>query len=105
MVTVTDFVVRLLTSAVEMVARIGGQVALKDPFSFVAVAFGGAFVTAAVAVLGYLAVGALANELGITTPTPGRGQRDADGRVPTARPNPEAQREATGAARAKQDER
>ncbi|MEZ3142684.1 hypothetical protein [Halobaculum sp. MBLA0143] len=105
MVTVTDFVVRLLTSAVEMAARIGGQVALKDPLSFVSVLFGTVFVTGAVAVLGYLAVGALFNELGITTPTLGRGQREADGRIPTARPNPEAQREAKGAARAKQDER
>jgi hypothetical protein len=102
MVTVTEFLVRLVTSAFEVAAKIGGEVALRDPLSFLIVAAGTVFVTGAVVVLGYLAVGALANELGITTPTLGRGQQDADGRIPTARPNPEAQREAKGAARAKQ---
>jgi hypothetical protein len=102
MVTVTEFLVRLVTSGIEVAAKIGGEVALRDPLSFVIVATGTVFVTGSVVVLGYLAVGALANELGVTLPTPGRGQRDADGRIPTARPNPEAQQEAKGAARAKQ---
>lgn len=79
MVTVIDFVTRLLDSVVELTIIFFRDVALRDPLSFVAFLAGAAFVTASVAVLGYLALGAVGREVGLVTPTPNR-PPDAAGR-------------------------
>jgi hypothetical protein len=104
MVTVTDFLVRLVTSAIELVITFATEVAFNDPLTFVSFLFGTIFVVGASAVFGYVVVGAVANELGLQLPSPGRGTREGRGRVPTRPPNPDAERETAGAGRAKQQE-
>lgn len=59
MVTVTDFIARLIGSVFELVVIFITQVALSDPLSFISFAIGGALTTFAIAALGYLALGAL----------------------------------------------
>ncbi|UIO99678.1 hypothetical protein Hbl1158_14305 [Halobaculum sp. CBA1158] len=68
MVTVTDFVVRLVTSVLDLVVIFVTDVALRDPLSFVSFLFGALFVGGASLVLGYLALGALGYEFGIGDP-------------------------------------
>ncbi|MFB6176882.1 MAG: hypothetical protein ABEI99_07025 [Halobaculum sp.] len=104
MVTVTDFLVRLVTSAIELVVTFVTEVAVQDPLSFVSFLFGAIFVGGASAFFGYLVVGALFDELGLQMPSPGRGTREGRGRVPTRPPNPDAERETAGAGRARQQE-
>ncbi|SHG67819.1 hypothetical protein [Halobaculum gomorrense] len=65
MVTVIDFLVRLVTSVVDLIVIFVTEVALRDPLSFVSFLFGAAFVGGASLVLGYLALGALGYEFGI----------------------------------------
>jgi len=63
-----DFIVRLLTDAVQMPVLIG-EVALRSPLSAIIVATGTVFILGAVGVLGYSALGAL----GIPLPNLDRG--------------------------------
>ena len=63
-----DFIVRLLTDAVQMPGMLG-EVALRSPLSAIIVATGTVFILGAVGVLGYSALGAL----GIPLPNLGRG--------------------------------
>ncbi|MXR40119.1 hypothetical protein GRX01_01935 [Halobaculum sp. WSA2] len=65
MVTVIDFIVRLVTSVIDLIVIFVTDVALRDPLSFVSFLFGAAFVGGASAFLGYLALGALGYEFGI----------------------------------------
>lgn len=65
MVTVIDFLVRLVTSVVDLIVIFVTEVALRDPLAFVSFLFGAAFVGGASLALGYLALGALGYELGI----------------------------------------
>jgi hypothetical protein len=59
MVTLVDFLARLIGSVFELVVIFITQVALSDPLSFVSFAVGGALTTFSIAALGYLALGAL----------------------------------------------
>ncbi|MFD1685482.1 hypothetical protein [Halobellus litoreus] len=64
MVTVIDFVVQLLTSVVSLVEIFLTDVLLGvDPITAISFLVGAGLTTAAVAVLGYLALGALVNQL------------------------------------------
>jgi hypothetical protein len=63
MVTVTDFLVELAASVVEMAITIGTEVALRDPLSFVSVVAGTVFLLLSTGVLGYVALGALLQPL------------------------------------------
>jgi hypothetical protein len=64
MVTVIDFVVQLLTSVVSLVEIFLADVLLGvDPITAISFLVGAGLTTAAVAVLGYLALGALVNQL------------------------------------------
>ncbi|MFC7135670.1 hypothetical protein [Halobaculum litoreum] len=65
MVTVTDFVIELVTSVIDLIVIFVTEVALRDPLAFVSFLFGALFVGGASAVLGYLALGALGYEFGI----------------------------------------
>ena len=105
MVTLGAFFLRLGQSILDMIVTFARDVAFQDPLSTISIFFGSLFIAGSVGVFGYLVVGALARELGLTAPTPGRGRRDVEGRVPTRPPNPEAERETAGAGRAKRDER
>ena len=63
MVTVIDFVVQLLTSVVSLVEIFLTDVLLGvDPITAISFLVGAGLTTAAVAVLGYLALGALVNQ-------------------------------------------
>ena len=66
-----DFIVRLLTDAVQMPGMLG-EVALRSPLSAIIVATGTVFILGAVGVLGYSALGAL----GIPLPNLGRGPNE-----------------------------
>ena len=66
-----DFIVRLLTDAVQMPGMIG-EVALRTPLSAIIIATGTVFILLSVGVLGYSALGAL----GIPLPNLGRGPND-----------------------------
>jgi hypothetical protein len=59
MVTVLDFLARLIGSVFELVVIFVTRVALSDPLAFVSFLIGGALTTFAVVALGYLALGAL----------------------------------------------
>jgi hypothetical protein len=76
MVTVMEFLVQLGVSVIEMFQTFLSDVLFTDPLSFISILVGGAFVFGAMGALGYLALGALARELGLLTPTPGRGARE-----------------------------
>jgi hypothetical protein len=65
MVTVIDFLIRLVTSIVDLIVIFVTEVAIRDPLAFVSLLFGAAFVGGASLALGYLALGALGYELGI----------------------------------------
>jgi hypothetical protein len=97
MVTVTEFLVRLVESVIELSITVATEIAVQDPLSFVAVVTGTLFFAFSFGIFGYLVLGALAREVGLATPTPGRGARQASGRVPTRPPNPDAERETAGA--------
>ena len=104
MPTVTELLIRLVVSLFELMISIG-RLAIRDPFNAVLVLVGGAILAASSASFGYLVVGALADEIGIEIPTLDEGPRDASGRIPTERPNPNYESEAAGgAARAKREE-
>ncbi|WP_144905292.1 hypothetical protein [Halobellus captivus] len=81
MVTVIDFVAELLTSIVGLVQIFLFDVLLGvDPITALSFLVGGALTTAAVAFFGYLALGALVNQLtglGASAPdsSPGRPSR------------------------------
>ncbi len=64
MVTLVDFVARLIGSVFELVVIFVTEVALSDPLSFVSFLVGGALTTFAIAALGYLALGALVDAVG-----------------------------------------
>lgn len=68
MVTVIDFIIELVTSAIDLIVIFITEVALRDPLAFVSFLFGALFVGGASAVLGYLALGALGYEFGIGDP-------------------------------------
>jgi len=72
MVTVIDFLVRLITSVVDLIVIFVTEVALSDPLTFVSFLVGAGLTTASVSALGYLALGALARELGFADPAEGR---------------------------------
>lgn len=77
MYTPAEFVLELLSNVVELVVIFLQDVALGvDPLTTIAWAAGMAFVLAAVVALGYLALGALAAEVGVTFPGIGKGQAD-----------------------------
>ena len=81
MVTVTDFVIDLVTSAIDLIVIFVTEVALRDPLAFVSFLFGALFVGGASAVMGYLALGALGYEFGIgDLATQSRYRRAQDGR-------------------------
>jgi hypothetical protein len=82
MVTLLDFVGRLLGSVLELVVIFVTRVALSDPLAFVSFLVGGALTTFAVAALGYLALGALVDAVGGGV---GGGRNDAIGRTPPPR--------------------
>lgn len=104
MSTVTDLLVRLIESVFDLTINFA-EIAFSDPFSFVLIALGGAITAGSLAVFTYLVVGALADAVGVELPTLGKGPRDAEGRIPTERPNPNYEDEAAGgAARAKRGE-
>ncbi|ELZ65183.1 hypothetical protein C5B91_07995 [Haloferax sp. Atlit-10N] len=64
MATLTDFVIALLTSVLELVVTFA-DVALSDPLSTVSFLFGNVFILFAVGMFAYLALGAIGAELGI----------------------------------------
>lgn len=76
MLAIIDFLTRLVGDVGRLVGVFANDVlGAGDPLSIVSFLFGGAFVTASVLVLGYLAVGALLDELGVPFPSlGGRGQ-------------------------------
>jgi hypothetical protein len=66
-----DFIVRLLTDAIQMPGLLG-EVALRSPLSAIIVATGTVFILLSVGALGYSALGAL----GIPLPNLGRGPNE-----------------------------
>lgn len=73
MYTPVDLVVDLVIGLLEMIRIIGTEVTAANPLSAVAVAGGAAFITLAVVVFGYSALGAILAEIGITLPRFGVG--------------------------------
>lgn len=65
MVTVVDFVVELVLSTVELLQIFVFDVALADPLSFVSFLAGSVVIGITMAAGGYLALGALAEAVGI----------------------------------------
>ena len=82
MVTILDFVGRLLGSVLELVVIFVTRVALSDPLAFVSFLIGGALTTVAVAALAYLTLGALVDA--VAGGVAGGGD-DAIGRTPPPR--------------------
>lgn len=77
MVTPAEFVLELLSNVVELLFIFVQEVVLAvDPLTAVSFIVGQVLVVGAVAALGYLALGALAAELGVELPTIGKGQAD-----------------------------
>lgn len=70
MVTVAEFAAELVGSVIELGEIFVRDVALQDPLSFVSFLVGASFVAGASVVLGWLALGALAREVGLLSPTP-----------------------------------
>ena len=64
MVTLVDFLARLIGSVFELIVIFITQVALSDPLAFVSFAVGGALTTFAIAALGYGVLGALREAIG-----------------------------------------
>lgn len=65
MVTVVDFVVELVRSTIELLRIFVFEVALADPLSFVSFLAGAAVIGVTMGAGGYLALGALADALGV----------------------------------------
>jgi hypothetical protein len=78
MVTLTEFVVELLASVVDLVVIFVTEVFLNDPIGAVVFLVGAGLTTASVAVFGYLALGAALDAVGVGIGSPGR--------TPPARP-------------------
>ena len=79
MATLLDFIVALLTSIGDLVVIFLRDVALRgDPLALLVFLVGAGLTTAAVTGFGLLVVGALADSVGISVPSPGRtpSQRD-----------------------------
>lgn len=76
MVSVIDFLTELGNSIVDLGGIFVNDIALGDPLAFVSFLAGALIMLFSVGVAGYLGLGALARELGIKSPTPGRGPRD-----------------------------
>ncbi|MDR5672249.1 Uncharacterized protein AArcCO_0815 [Halalkaliarchaeum sp. AArc-CO] len=74
MYTPAELVIELVANLWEMIVIIATEVALADPLSTVAVAGGAAFITVAVVVFLYAAIGAVLAEVGIRLPRIGDGQ-------------------------------
>lgn len=77
MLALIDFVVRLVTDVgrfadvfIELLVGSG------DPLTVVSYLLGQVFLVSSVTVLGYLTVGALLNELGLSLPSLGRGRTE-----------------------------
>jgi hypothetical protein len=85
MVTLLDFVARLVGSVFELVVIFVTRVALSDPLSFVSFAIGGALTTFAVVAFAYLALGALADALFGGVGGGGSGNDGTIGRAPPPR--------------------
>ncbi|WP_372910919.1 hypothetical protein [Salinigranum sp.] len=83
MVTLVDFLARLIGSVFELVVIFITRVALSDPLAFVSFLIGGALTTFAIAALGYLALGALVDAVG--GGLGGGGDSGAIGRAPQRR--------------------
>ncbi|WP_380681441.1 hypothetical protein [Salinigranum sp. GCM10025319] len=81
MVTLVDFIARLLGSVIDLVVIFVTQVALSDPLSFVSFLVGGALTTFAIVAFGYLALGALVDAVSSV----GGGGNGAIGRAPPRR--------------------
>lgn len=64
MATLTDFVIALLTSVLELVVTFA-DVALSDPLTTVSFLFGNVFILLAVGAFAYVTLGAIGAELGI----------------------------------------
>jgi hypothetical protein len=73
MATLTDFVIALVQSIIELVVTFI-DVALSDPLSTVAFVFGNLFILGAVGVFAYLVLGALVAEIGIGVTPGSRGE-------------------------------
>lgn len=77
MITPVEFVLELLNNVVELLVIFIERVFLSvDPLTAIVGVVGQVMLVGAVAVLGYLALGALAAELGVELPTIGKGQVD-----------------------------
>ena len=72
MSTLTAVVAELFVSLVRLVVVSVTRVALRDPLAFVSFAVGGALIVASVGVLGYLALGAALDAVGLSPESPGR---------------------------------
>jgi hypothetical protein len=83
MVTVLDFITRLIGSVFELIVIFIMDVALSDPLSFISFAIGGALTTFALAAFGYLALGALVDAVS------GDGDGGDDGTIGRAPPQRE----------------
>ncbi|KAB1193164.1 MULTISPECIES: hypothetical protein [Haloferax] len=73
MPTLTDFVIALLQSVVELVVNFA-DVALSDPLSPIIILVGNLFILGAVGAFAYVVLGALAAELGIGVTPGSRGE-------------------------------
>ncbi|WP_136600913.1 hypothetical protein [Salinigranum halophilum] len=80
MVTLVDFLARLIGSVFELVVIFITQVALSDPLSFISFAIGGALTTFALVAFAYLAVGALVDA--VSGGSGGSGGSGSIGRAP-----------------------
>jgi hypothetical protein len=86
MVTVTEFVVRLVVSVVDLFVIFLTEVALSDPLAFVSLLVGGALTTFAIGFFAYLTLGALLDPLlGDRSGPGGPGESDTIGRAPPPR--------------------
>jgi hypothetical protein len=75
MVTLVDFLGRLVGSVFELIVIFITRVALSDPLAFISFAIGGALTTFSIAALGYLAIGALVDAVS------GDGSGSGDGTI------------------------
>jgi hypothetical protein len=77
MVTPAEFVLELLSNVVELLVIFVDKVVLGvDPLTAISWIAGQVLIVGAVAVLGYLALGALAAEFGVELPAIGKGQAE-----------------------------
>lgn len=77
MITPAEFILELLSNVVELLVIFVQEVVLGvDPLTAISWVVGQAIIVAAVAALGYLALGALAAEVGVDLPAIGKGQAD-----------------------------